>query len=68
METQNASSLPRADPSRIPTQLKGQFASDGHYEESASSLDRAQPHPLSVNIRTHKTTVGTIVGLYLVGT
>jgi hypothetical protein len=31
-------------------------------------LNRAQPHPLGVKIRAHKTTVGTIVGLYLVGT
>jgi hypothetical protein len=67
METPNLSSLPRADPGRIPTQPEGQFASDSHYEESAPSLDGAQPHPLGVKIRAHKTTVATIIGLYLVG-
>jgi hypothetical protein len=67
METQNASSLPREDSSRIPTPLEGQFVNDGHYEETAPSLDRAQLHPLGVNIRDYKTTIGTIVGLYLVG-
>jgi hypothetical protein len=68
METPNASSLPRADPGRIPTQPEGQFSSDSHYEESVPSLNRAQPHPLGGKITAHKTTVGTIVGLYLVGT
>jgi hypothetical protein len=67
METPNLSSLPRADPGRIPTQPEGQFASDSHYEESAPSLDGAQSHPLGVKIRAHKTTVATIIGLYLVG-
>jgi hypothetical protein len=68
METPNLSSLPRADPGRIPTQSEGQFSSDSHYEESAPSLNRAQPHPFGGKITAHKTTVGTIVGLYLVGT
>jgi hypothetical protein len=68
MEIPNASSLPRADPGRIQTQPEGQFSSDSHYEESAPSLNGAQPHSLGVKLRAHKTTVATIVGLYLVGT
>jgi hypothetical protein len=68
MEPQDASSLPRADPGCIPAQLEGQLASDGHYEESAPSLDPAQPHPLGINIKANKTITGTIVGLNIVGT
>jgi hypothetical protein len=66
METHHANLLPRAETDRIPTYLERQLA-----EESAPGLDekgRAKPKPLGGKIIIHKKTIGTILGLYLVGT
>jgi hypothetical protein len=71
METYNAKSLPRAKTDCISTFLEGQLATDHYHEGSASSLDekcRAQPKPLGEKIKTYKKIIGTIFGLYLVGT
>jgi hypothetical protein len=71
IRSHNVNSLPRAETDCIPTFHEGQLATDRYHEESASSLDekcRAQSKPLRGKIKTYKKIIGTIFGLYLIGT
>jgi hypothetical protein len=67
MEIQDTDSLPRVETVSISNFIEGHPTSDGYNEESAPSLNRAQPHPLGTKMKPYNMTISTVVGLYLVG-
>jgi hypothetical protein len=65
MEIQDADLLLSVETNFLLTCFERQPTRDGHYEESAPSSDRAQPHPRDANMKLYNKTTTTIVSLYI---